>query len=300
LAVSAPACRPRAFDRSSRVAAGDAAGGSSSTDAGNGRNGGSSGSGGIGDGGAGNGGNGGSSGPDGGTGGAAGGAIGSNLDAQRDVAPAIDTALPPDVARDLSPAELVVNALLARTPPTCAMRLTPDIPLTPAGDAAAAETAAVCGLNGAVYWVADMDIDCDGRNTPGTRCASVTHDLDTFSHTAGGAALAGSVTPFVVVPGNLTIPGLRAGGVIAVINQLTKQMTFAVFGDTSTTNIGGASPACAERVGINPAPLTGQRGRTVVYIAFTSANAVPADIENQAQTTQIGQTLTAQFIAANR
>jgi hypothetical protein len=292
LAASAAACRPRALDRSARVGARDAAGGSSSPDvASDGRNGGSSGSGGSG---------GGVGSSDSGASGAA-GTVSPVSDAQRDVASASDTAPPPpDVARDVGPAELTVNALLARTPPTCAMRLTPDLPLAPVGDAAAGESAAICGLNGAVYWVADMDIDCDGRTTPGTGCASVAHSLDTSTRGAGGAALAGSVTPFVVVPGNLNIPGLRAGGVVAVINQLTKQMTYAIVGDTSLTNIGGASPACADRVGINSAPMTGQRGRTVVYIAFTGANAVPADVENQAQTTQIGDTLTAQFIAANR
>jgi hypothetical protein len=300
-AASAPGCRPSSVNRSSRVAVGDAAGGPVSTvpldsapNADSVRIGGNADSGGV-------------SGPDSGPSGAAGMGGPATVDAQRDVASGgSDTAPPPpDTARDLSAAEQTVNALLALTPQNCALKLTRDFPLTPlagGADAALADTAAICGLNGAVYWVADMDIDCDGRNTPGTRCAAVAHGLDTFAHTANGAALAGSVTPFVVVPGNLTIPGLRAGGVVAVINQLTRQIAYAVFGDTSLTAIGAASPACAERVGINPDPVTGglKGGRNVVYIAFTSANAVPADIENQVQTAQIGQGLTARFITDNR
>jgi len=196
-----------------------------------------------------------------------------------------------------------VTALLAITPQNCAMKVTPtEVPLsTPVNDAGTGETAPLCGLNGAVYWVADMDISCDGRNTAGTRCAAITHDLDTFAHNAAGAALAAAVTPYVVVPAGLTLGTLRSGAVIAVINQITRQMTFAVLGDISSTSIGAASAACAQKVGVNPDPVTGgQKGKTVVYIAFTGANSVPADIENQVQTAQLGQTLAARLITANR
>jgi hypothetical protein len=206
-----------------------------------------------------------------------------------------------DTATDLGPEE-TINALLALTPAACAMKLTRDYPLVVGGgdaDAGTAGTAAICGLKGAVYWVADMQVSCDGRNTPG-KC-DIDHDNDTFAHARGGAALASAITPFVVVPAGTNINGLRAGTVVAVINQLTRQMVFAVFGDTSATSIGAASYACAEKVGINPDPTTGgQKGNTVVYIAFTGNNAVPADIENQTQAAQLGQTLAAKLITDNR
>jgi hypothetical protein len=207
----------------------------------------------------------------------------------------------PDLAVERSPEE-TVNALLAITPQACAMKLSKDLDLETGGgaaDAGTAGTAAVCGLKGAIYWVADMDITCDGRNTAG-KC-TVDHDADTFTHTRGGQALAPAVTPFVVIPANVNVTGLRAGTVVAVINQTNNKMTFAVFGDTSASSIGAASWACAEKLGINPDPrLGGQRGNTVVYIAFTSANAVPNDVESQPETAALGQMLASKLLLDNK
>jgi hypothetical protein len=212
-----------------------------------------------------------------------------------------DAAPTPDLTPDTHP-EDTVGALLALTPQSCAMKLTRDFDLAAGGgnaDAGTTGTAAICGLQGAVYWVADMNITCDGRPTPG-KCL-VDHDADTFAH-ARGNALAAAVTPYVVVPANLSIAGLRAGSVVAVINTANKQMTYAVVGDTSTNNtIGGCSWACAEKVGIDPDPvLGGQKGNTVVYIAFTSSNAVPTDIESLPQTAALGATLTSKLLMDNK
>ncbi|MFF2130941.1 hypothetical protein ACFVW1_37420, partial [Streptomyces olivochromogenes] len=59
----------------------------------------------------------------------------------------------------------------------------------------------VCGTRGAVFWKADMDIDCDGR--PGLLCNERTDPL--FSGTTAyqqsdGRYLSAETLPYVVVP----------------------------------------------------------------------------------------------------
>jgi hypothetical protein len=236
----------------------------------------------------------------GGTGGrgGTGGVVRADAAADR---PTRDAAAAADLAAERSGVELV-TALLALTPQACAMKLSRDFDLESGGgspDAGTAGTAAICGLDGAVYWVADMNITCDGRSTAG-KC-TIAHDDDTFTHTRGGQALAPAVTPFVVVPAGLDIPGLRAGTVVAVINRANNRMTYAVFGDTSASSIGAASWACAEKVGIDPDPRTGgQKGNTVVYIAFTGANAAPGNVESQTEAATLGQTLASKLLVDNK
>src|SRR5207247_1807425 len=75
-----------------------------------------------------------------------------------------------------------------------------------------------------VYWVADMDIDCDGRTTAG-KCDRQ-HDLyyleDTNVHGPKGA-LSAAEDPYVVIPIDFAcpkfadFPGLAPGTTVAVI-----------------------------------------------------------------------------------
>ncbi|HEY2516571.1 MAG TPA: hypothetical protein VGI39_37130, partial [Polyangiaceae bacterium] len=109
-----------------------------------------------------------------------------------------------------------VDALLQRTPPACASKnsthsynLDSD-PNDP--DSLAHRTADMCNLKGAIYWVADMDIDCDGRTTnvcPGTGVnMDPSYQNDTFVHTNAGSTfdggtgtpLASSLDEYVVIP----------------------------------------------------------------------------------------------------
>src|SRR5262249_40873326 len=125
-------------------------------------------------------------------------------------------------------------------------------------DPGSAETnVPICALKGAVFFHADMDVDCDGRATP-PKCPGPdpSYQPDTAFHNNGDKPLAAAVTPYVVIPNDFKYPGLdttNGGNVVAVIYN--QKLLFAVFGDTGPTNlIGEASYACAEKLGINPDP----------------------------------------------
>jgi hypothetical protein len=229
----------------------------------------------------------------------------------RPAAPDLAVSPPPDVAPDRQatppPPDAVpdtstdqVGAVLALATSACAMKASKDYPLqNPAPDGGVAETASLCGLKGAVYWVADLDITCDGRNSPG-KCDNG-HDTDTLVHNSRGQALVSATTPYVVVPAEYAAAGLSRGAVVVVINNATRAMTFAIFGDSSGTAIGAASYACAEKLGLDPQPVTGGvRGKGVTYVAFTGAGAVPGDVENLATTAQLGQMLVSKLLIDNK
>jgi hypothetical protein len=169
-----------------------------------------------------------------------------------------------------------------------------------ATDDGRAPTIDICGLNGAVFWKADMDIDCDGRNVgdgkcPGNDCC---YQPQTAFTNKSHQPLAASVTPYVVIPSDFKYAGLSGGTVVAVIYN--DKIQYAVFGDTGPTNIiGEASYACAAALGINPDPGNGGTGSGVTYIAFVGAGTVPADIEDQAATKTLGEKLAAQLLQSN-
>jgi hypothetical protein len=160
----------------------------------------------------------------------------------------------------------------------------------------------ICALKGAVYFNADMDIDCDGRATRG-KCPGddPSYQNDTAFHNSKGQPLAAAVTPYVVIPEDFHYPGLdtdNGGNVVAVIYNHSLQ--YAVFGDTGPTDlIGEASYATAKDLGIDPDPASGGVDRGVSYIVFVGANSAPGDIESQAQTQQLGHQLALQLIANN-
>lgn len=157
----------------------------------------------------------------------------------------------------------------------------------------------ICGLTGAIFFTADMDIDCDGKTT--AECNSQTdccYQPDTAFHNSSDQPLTASVTPYVVIPQDFSYAGLRGGNVTAVIYQ--GKLEWAVFGDTGPTDIiGEASYACAKDLGIDPNPKTGGTGGPVTYITFVGNGAAPADIENQAETRSLGESLAAALIKDN-
>jgi hypothetical protein len=158
----------------------------------------------------------------------------------------------------------------------------------------------ICSLNGAVFWTADMDVDCDGRNVgdgkcPGDDCC---YQPQTAITNASGDFLAASVTPYVVIPGDFSVAGLKDGTVVAVIYG--GKVQYAVFGDTGPNNIiGEASYACAAALGIDPDPGHGGTDAPVTYIAFTGTATVPANIEDQTATRALGERLAAQLLLSN-
>jgi hypothetical protein len=160
----------------------------------------------------------------------------------------------------------------------------------------------ICALTGAVFFNADMDIDCDGRMTPG-KCPGPDPSYlpDTAFHNLQDQPLEAAVTPYVVIPSDFAYAGLdtvNGGNVVAVVYN--HQLEFAVFGDTGPTDIiGEASYACAQNLGIDPNPATGGIGSGVTYVVFVGAGTAPHDIESGSETAALGQQLLTQLLAKN-
>jgi len=172
----------------------------------------------------------------------------------------------------------------------------------------------ICALTGAIYFTADMDIDCDGIMT--THCPGTGADKDccwqnqTSFHGPNSAydtenpplkSLASENTPYVVIPGDVVYPGLdqrNGGNIVAVIYN--NQLEFAVFGDQGPNNvIGEASVRTANGLGIPASPASGGIGGGVTYIAFVGTGSQPSDMENLTEIQTLGAKLVQRLIANN-
>ncbi|NEA66876.1 glycoside hydrolase family 75 protein [Streptomyces sp. SID12488] len=160
----------------------------------------------------------------------------------------------------------------------------------------------VCGKNGAVFWKADMDIDCDGQRT--SKCSETTdpwYQDDTAFHQSNGKPLKADSLPYVVVPSSSSIwnysgAGIKGGGVVAVIYN--NKVEYAVVGDTGPTKIiGEASYATAQALGIDPDPESGGTDSGVTYILFKNSQVSP--IESHSAAVALGDQLAKQFIRDN-
>ncbi|PAZ17439.1 hypothetical protein CLM62_02710 [Streptomyces sp. SA15] len=169
-------------------------------------------------------------------------------------------------------------------------------------DAAAPAAIPVCGKNGAVFWKADMDIDCDGQRT--ARCNEDTDPWfqgDTAFHQSDGKPLKSDTLPYVVVPSpsrtwNYKAADIKGGGVVAVIHR--DRVQYAVVGDTGPRKIiGEASYATARALGIDPDPAHGGTGSGVTYILFTNSRASP--IESHSAAVSLGERLAEEFLQDN-
>ncbi|TDV54840.1 glycoside hydrolase family 75 protein [Actinophytocola oryzae] len=169
-------------------------------------------------------------------------------------------------------------------------------------DEETSRTVPVCDKNGAVYWKADMDIDCDGVRT--TQCNEDTDCCfypDTAFHTSTDQPLNAAQLPFVVVPSPSSTwdyrnYGIRGGGAVAIIYG--NKVEYAVVGDTGPTAIiGEASYRAAADLGIDPDPSTGGTDSGVTYIFFKNSRVSPIENHNNAVTT--GQQLARQFVDNN-
>jgi Fungal chitosanase of glycosyl hydrolase group 75/Carbohydrate binding module (family 6) len=161
----------------------------------------------------------------------------------------------------------------------------------------------VCGKNGAVFWKADMDIDCDGIRT--TQCNENTDCCflpDTFCHTASDQPLNAAVLPYVVVPSPSSVWDYRSfqigcGSVVAII--FNNQVLYAPVGDTGPTAIiGEASYAAASRLGIDPDPSTGGTDSGVTYIVFRGSSRI-SPIDSQSAAASLGEQLARTFVNNN-
>jgi hypothetical protein len=163
---------------------------------------------------------------------------------------------------------------------------------------------------GALFWNADMDIDCDGlttANCPGP--AGPDHDPSYYNQTAfsgpNSSALTSEKDPYVVIPGEIKeIDQQNGGNIVAVIYQ--NQIEFAVFGDTieyqagdANEPIGEASVRTAKGLGIPASPATGGVGSGVTYIAFTGPGSQPKDMEDIAEVQALGAKLLESLLQNN-
>lgn len=168
---------------------------------------------------------------------------------------------------------------------------------------------------GAIFWTADMDIDCDGVTT--THCPGTGADKDpsyyyqtSFSGpnsamSKDGPALSAEKTPYVVIPDEITnVDQNNGGNIVAVIYK--DQIEFAVFGDQieyqkgdANEPIGEASVRTAVGLGIPASPASGGVSGGVTYIAFTGKGTQPKDMEDVAEIQALGTKLLESLLANN-
>ncbi|UUU36170.1 glycoside hydrolase family 75 protein [Streptomyces sp. CA-210063] len=166
-------------------------------------------------------------------------------------------------------------------------------------DAGTPAVVPVCGLDGAVFWKADMDIDCDGRPSP--RCNPDTDPWfqpTTSFRQSDGRYLRSETLPFIVVPTpsrtwDYRVHGIKGGSVAAVVYE--GRIQYAVVGDTGPKNIiGEASYATAEALGIRPDPRSGGTASGVTYIVFEDSRVSP--IEDQEAAVEQGEELARKLV----
>ncbi|MFF2861898.1 glycoside hydrolase family 75 protein [Streptomyces rubiginosohelvolus] len=160
-------------------------------------------------------------------------------------------------------------------------------------------TVPVCGTRDAVFWKADMDIDCDGRKTRACNRKTDPYFLpETAFQSSRGEPLDSSALPHVVVPGPSKVwdyrkSGLTGGSVVAVVYR--DRVRYGVIGDTGPTGIiGEASYAMAKALGIDPDPSSGGAESGVTYIAFKNSRISP--IESRARAQSRGAALAREFV----
>lgn len=166
-------------------------------------------------------------------------------------------------------------------------------------DAGRPATIPICGTRDAVFWKADLDIDCDGR--PGPHCNRRTDPLfsaSTAFQQSDGRHLSAERLPYIVVPAASRIwnhrdHGVRGGSVAAVVYR--DRVQYAVVGDTGPHDlIGEASYATAKALGIRPDSRGGGTDSGVTYIVFKDSQVKP--IEDHAAAVAAGQRLARLFV----
>ncbi len=173
-----------------------------------------------------------------------------------------------------------------------------------ATDQGATPTIDICRLNGAFFWKADMDIDCDGKTTPQcNRSTDPSYSNQTSVSDSQGNPLDAANLPFIVLPlpgsrFDFRAQGIKAGAAAIVLYD--GQLAYGVFGDVGPSSIiGEASYAMAKAMGIDPSPTTGGVDSGVTYLVFTGAGAVPSRVEDPQEAAALGQSLAEQLLGNN-
>lgn len=171
-----------------------------------------------------------------------------------------------------------------------------------AADSGDTANISICGRTGFVHWTADMDIDCDGKETPQCNLDTDPYFMDaTAAVDSNGDPLDSAGLPFVVVPLRTTrfdyrAAGLAMGSVFAVVYG--DRVEYGVAGDLGPgAIIGEASYAMAVSLGIDPDPSTGGTDEDVIYIGFTGDSAEIDPIEDHAAAVALGESLARSLVA---
>ncbi|MGW2477862.1 glycoside hydrolase family 75 protein [Streptomyces sp. NPDC001665] len=166
-------------------------------------------------------------------------------------------------------------------------------------DETTSPTVPVCGAGGAMFWKADLDVDCDGRATAACNAATdPSFHGDTAFHASDGRPLNAARLPYVVVPAPSGVwdyakSGIRGGGVVAVVHR--EKVEYAVVGDVGPERIiGEASYATAKSLGIDPDPSSGGAPSGVAYILFKGSRVSP--IEDHEAAVRTGRALAEEFV----
>jgi hypothetical protein len=174
-----------------------------------------------------------------------------------------------------------------------------------ATDDGGSATVSVCGLPGAVFWKADLDVNCNGKSS--SACNADTdpgYRPETAGKDSQGASLNAATLPFVVIPGpsarfDHRMHGVELGSVVAVIYK--GQIEYGVVGEIGAVGIiGEASYAMAKKLGIDPDPATGGTGSGVTYVVFTGAAGQVAKLEDRSETARIGQAQAQTLLSVER
>lgn len=208
-----------------------------------------------------------------------------SIDASASDAPAITLDAPPAITAD------ALRAALG----SCA-RIGGDY----GADSGDPETIPVCGLDGIVWFDADLDVDCDGGRE--AACLADPYYLpDTSGTTSTGEPLDASTLPFIVLPIGSTRfryadHDIRIGQVAMVLYG--DRIEYGIFGDAGPSDaIGEASYAMAESLGIDPDPVSGGADSGATYIVFTGAAARVAHNESHDEAVALGEPLARALLA---
>ncbi|NGN65214.1 peptidoglycan-binding protein [Streptomyces sp. A7024] len=172
-----------------------------------------------------------------------------------------------------------------------------------AQDAGGTRDIPVCGKGGAVFWTADLDVDCDGKRT--AECNENTDPWwqnQTACVESDGQPLNSATLPHIVIPlksstWDPAASGLGCGTVGAVIYQ--DKVVYGVIGDRGPSGIiGEASYAAAKSLGMNPSPSSGGvSGKVVGYVTFPGTKVTRN--EDHPQAVQLGEAAATKFIQAD-
>ncbi|MFJ1646389.1 glycoside hydrolase family 75 protein [Streptomyces sp. NPDC088258] len=160
----------------------------------------------------------------------------------------------------------------------------------------------VCDAKGAVFFKADMDIDCDGQITDRCGLGTDPYFQNATAYTqSDGRPLNAEKLPYIVVPTpsgiwNYRSSGIGGGSVAAVIHG--NKVQYAVVGDAGPPGIiGEASYATARALGITPDPAGGGVSSGVTYIVFKDAK-IPY-LEDHDAAVRLGDGMARKFVREN-